>query len=252
MNWVRQWNLVFRRELQALFNLPLFYVLCGIFFLLTSSVFLLTLLGFSRGDDGMSVNITDSVVRPTFHALHFFLLVQVPLLTMRMFSEDRADGMLDLLQTTPLSDWAILAGKFSAAAVGFSLYIAMTAIYPVTTAVLSDVEWPVAIGSLIALVLGACTYLSIGIFFSATTDSQVVAAVLSYVMIFLFAFAQVFADGTGIPALMDAARHFAVSEHMAMLLSGNIAPMNLVYFVAVTVAFLFLTARVLESRRWRS
>lgn len=252
MTFLRQWSLIFRRELMAMFNMPLFYILCGIFFLLTSLVYLLMLLGFSRGDDGMSVNITDSVVRPTFHALHFFLLVQIPLLTMRMFSEDRADGMLDLLQTTPVSDWAVLSGKFTAAVAAFSIYIAMTAIFPFTTSMLSDVEWPVAVGSLIALVLSTAAYLSIGIFFSSMTDSQVVAAVLSYVVIFLFAFAQIFAEGTGIIPLMDAARHFAVSEHVAMLLSGNIAPMNVVYFIIVGVIFLFLTARTLEMRRWRS
>lgn len=252
MTFLRQWGLVFRREFSALLTMPLLYILCGIFFLLTSAVYLLTLLGFARGDDGMSVNITDSVVRPTFHALHFFLLVQIPLLTMRMVSEDRADGMLDLLQTTPIRDWAFLAGKFSAAVAAIGLYIALTAIYPVTTAILSDVEWPVAIGSLIALVLSSAAYLAIGLFFSATTDSQVVAAVLSYVVIFLFAFAQVFAEGSGIGVLMDAAMHFAVSEHVSMLLSGNIAPMNVVYFLALSFAFLFLTARVLEARRWRA
>lgn len=250
MTPLRQTLLILRREYAAMLAQPLYYVLAGIFFLLTAGVYLVMLTGFARGDESASVNVTDSVVRPTFHALHFFLLVQVPLLTMRLFAEERASGMLDMLQTTPATDWALLAGKFLAGFAALASYVALTALFPLTTAMVSEVEWPVVIGGILALLLASAGYMAMGLFFSALSDSQVVSAVLAYVATFVVAFGQIFADGSKVPVLMDASRHFSVSEHMTALLGGNVAPMNVMYFVVMVALFLFLTARVLEARRW--
>lgn len=248
----RQTLLVFGREFRALRETPLYYVLTGIFFLLTSMLYVLMLVQFARGAEDLSVNVTDSVVRPTFHMVHFFLLVQVPLLTMRIFAEDRSNGMLDLLQTTPLQDWPLLGGKFAATTAGLGLYVLLTMLFPLVTGIVSTVEWPVVAGSLMALLLSAAAYTAVGTFFSTTTESQVVAAVLSYVTLFLLVFANGLTELIGLPALADFTQHFSVTEHIEGLLSGNVAPMNVAYFVCVAVAFLFLSARVLEARRWGS
>ncbi len=252
MSFLRQLWLVTRREFLALLALPLYYVLCGIFFLLAALIYLLTLLEFASAAPGTTVNVTESVIRPTFDSLHFFLLFQVPLLTMRVFAEERASGMLDLLQTMPSRDWSLVGGKFLAMCLGLFVYIALTAAFPITTSFFGDVEWPVIAGSLMALVLASATYISIGLFFSSITESQVVAAVLSYVTIFMVVLSGYFADGFQIEVLQQAMRHLSVSEHVNALLIGNIAPMNVVYFFAVTTAFLFLTARILENRRGRA
>ncbi len=248
--FLSQTRLVFFREFRALLATPLYYVLTGIFFLLTSMIYLVMLLEFVRGDAGSTVNVTESVVRPMFHGVHFFLMVQIPLLTMRVFAEDRSSGMLDLLQTTPARDWALVMGKFLGTLAGILLYIALTALFPLLTAAMGTVEWPVIIGSLAALVLGSAAYIAVGIFFSAVTEAQVVAAVLSYVALFVIFFASYFADGFQSVAMKQAVDHFAVMEHISSILSGNIAAMNVVYFIALGSIFLFLTARLLESRRW--
>lgn len=252
MTAFRQWSLVSRRELGALLTLPLFYVLCGIFFLLTSLNYVSFLVEFNAGGKDVTVNVTDSVVRPTFYMVFYFLMVQVPLLTMRVFAEEQSNGMLDLLQTTPLRNWPLLLGKFTGTVAALGLYLLVTLLFPAITATLGDVEWPVVIGSVAALVLSISAFTAIGIFFSSVTESQVVAAVMSYVTLFLLLIAQVLSGTSGVAAVDDAAQHFALTEHLEGLLSGNIAPMNVSYFVMLTVCFLFLTARVLESRRWRS
>lgn len=252
MALLKQWWLVHRREMNALLTQPLFFILTGIFFFLSAMIYLVMLIEFARGGEGVNVNVTDSVVRPTFHSIHFFLLVQIPLLSMRVFSEDRASGMLDLMQTTSARDWAVVLGKWSATTMGVCLYVLVTAAFPLATAWLGNVEWPVVMGSLLALVLVAGAYSAAGVFFSSLTDSQVVAAVLSYVSLFFLFFAQFFADGWRFPVLQQAMRHFAVAEHVAAVLGGSISPMNIFYFVGLVVVFLFLTARVLEARRWRA
>jgi ABC-2 type transport system permease protein len=232
--------------------MPLYYVLCGVFFMLASLVYLQQVIVFAQGGEGTSVNATDSIIVPTFQMLHFFLLIQIPLLTMRVFSDDRNNGMLDLLQTLPVRDWAVLGGKFLATFLALCLYVAVTMVFPGTTAMLTMVDWPVVLGSILALLLSGAGYVAIGLLFSAASESQVAAAVLSYVTLFLLAFGQAFASASNVMALEDAARHFTVTEHINGLLSGNVAPMNVIYFLALTAVGLFGTARILESRRWRS
>ncbi|CAN5345206.1 ABC transporter permease [soil metagenome] len=250
--FLRQTRLVFVREARALLTHPLLYVLTGVFFLLTAQIYITILTNFAKGSEDATVNVTDSVIRPIFQSVHFFLIVQIPLLTMRVFSEDRSSGMLDLLQTTPASDWAITLGKFGGALAAMFFYLALTFAFPLTTAMLGDVEWPVVIGSVIALILSTSAYVSIGVFFSAITESQVVASVLSYVALFLLIFAQPLADSQDVPAISDAIKHFAVLEHINGLLSGDIVLMNLVYFIVITAIGLFCTARIVEARRWRA
>ncbi|MBI1290676.1 ABC transporter permease subunit [bacterium] len=252
MSFTRQLFLVTRREVASLLCMPLYYVLCGVFFMLAALVYLQQLVVFSQGGQGTSVNATDSVVVPTFQMLHFFLLIQVPLLTMRVFAEDRSNGMLDLLQTMPARDWAVLGGKFLATFLGIAIYTTITPIFPVVTGMMTIVDWPVVIGSVIALLLSSAGYVSIGLLFSAASESQVAAAVLSYVTLFMLAFGQAFASASNVQALDDAARHFTVTEHINGLISGNIAPMNVAYFVVMAWVGLFVTARLLEARRWRS
>lgn len=249
---IRQTSLVFRREFAALLMSPLFYVITGVFFILTALIYLETLLQFAQGGEDATVNITDSVIRPTFHSLHFFLLVQIPLLTMRVFAEDQSTGMLDLMQTTPIRDWSLLLGKFLGTLLAISIYILLTAAFPITTSILATVEWPVVIGSFIALFLAAAAYTAVGMFYSSITESQVVAAVLSYVTLFVLAFGSFIVEGWRYAPLQQAARHFTVSEHVTEILSGNIAPMNIVYFIVVCAGFLFFAARILETRRWRA
>jgi gliding motility-associated transport system permease protein len=251
--YLKQIYLVFKREFKALLTTPLFYVLTGIFFTLSAMFYLVMLFEFAKGSgEALTVNVTDSVIRPTFHSIHFFLLIQIPLLTMRTFSEDNGSGMLDLLQTTPVRDWSLLTGKFLATSLGMLLYIGATTSFSLVTANYAIIEWPVMIGSLAALVLASCGYVAVGLFYSSVTESQVVSAVLTYVTLFILAFGSIFATGWQILPLQQALRHFTIMEHISAILDGNVAPMNLVYFLALTVLFLFFTARSLEARRWNA
>ncbi len=252
--FLRETALVARRELSALLVAPLYYVLCGTFFVLAAYVFVSLLVTFSqeslRTEADMSANVTQSVVRQTFFVVHFFLLGQVPLLTMRVFAEDKASGTLDLLQTTPLSDWALLLGKFLGCFGGLLLYIVATLAFPVATAFVSHPEWPVVWAGFVALVLTTAAYTATGLFFSALTESQVIAAVFTYVALLTFVLVGALADVSAVRVVADLARHISITEHAEAFLKGDIAFFNIVYFPMVTGVFLFLTARVLEARRW--
>lgn len=254
--FLRETMLVTRRELHALATQPLFYILCGVFFVVAAYAYLSLLVTFSqdgaRAEAQMSANVTQSVIRQTFYIVHFFLLVQIPLLTMRSVAEDRQTGALDLLQTTPLGEWPLLLGKFLGCWIGLALYLSLTMLFPFATSLVSDPEWPVAWCAFAALLLAAAAYVAIGIFFSATTESQVVSAVFSYVALFLLVMLSSLADLSKNTALVDLAKTFSVVPHVEAFLKGSIGAINLLYFPMLAVLFLFMTARLLEARRWRA
>lgn len=255
MRLLRDTLRVARRETASYLVQPLFYVLSGVFFLLAAYVFLTLLITFAnetfRTEAQMSINVTQGVIRQTFYVLHFFLLVQVPLLTMRSFAEERATGMLDLLQTTPLHDWALLLGKYLGCLMAMGFYLLLSLAFPLAVWFVGEPEWGVVISGFGALLLATSAYVAVGLFCSSLTESQVVAAVLGYVSLFGLMIGSTLRDVATSDTLADAARHFSVVWHLEELLRGSVAPMNVAYFVLLTALFLFLTARVLEARRWR-
>lgn len=247
--------LVARREAASLASRPILYVLWAAFFMLGALSFVTLLVTFAQQEyreaADMSGNVTQSVIGQTFYMVHFFLAIQVPLLTMRAFAEERASGMLDLLQTTPLGDWSLLLGKFIAHVAAMAGYLMLALAFPIAVASVGDVEWAVVASGWLALLLASAAYVAIGLFFSATTESHVVAAVLAYATLFCLLLLEALVELSGTRPLRDAAAHLGVSKHLEAFLKGNIASMDAAYFALVAWAFLFLAARILEARRSR-
>ena len=256
MSALRHAWLVAGRELRQLLVTPLFWVLSGVFFLAASVAWVLLVAGFANkgfaATNDISSNITIAVVRDLFSILHFFLLVMAPLLTMRSLSEERARGTLALVMTTPCGEWPIVIGKFLANAGALVLFLCFTLVFPLLTEWISDPEWPIVASCTIALVLVVCAYTAIGLFFSSITESQVVAAVLTYVALFFLLMLSGVAQLAPNLEIMRMVEHATVISHLDGFLVGNIALVDGAYFVLVTALFLFLATRVLESARWRT
>jgi ABC-2 type transport system permease protein len=244
------------REARALLCTPLFWVLSGVFFLANAMVFVGLILGFSdqafSRENDLSVDITVSVVQQLFWVLHFFLMIQVPLLTMRTFAEERRQGSLALLRTTPVGEWPIVLGKFLGNAGALLVYLGVTLVFPLATELISEVDWPVVFSCYSALVLSTIAYVALGNFFSSLSESQVVAAILSYVSLFSLILFGTLAEAFPSANLNLLANHLTILAHLEGFLEGNVALLDGVYFVVFAFMFLFLTARQLESLRWRT
>lgn len=253
---LRQSRAVAAREMHQLLATPLFWVLSGVFFLAASLVYIGLVSGFSdpamREENDISSDVTLSVVRQTFWVLHYFLMVQAPMLTMRAIAEERRQGTLSLLQTTCAGEWSIALGKFAANCGALCIFVVLTLAFPLLTAWISDPWWPVVGSCYAALLLAACAYTAVGIFFSSLTESQVVAAVLTYVTLFGLVVVGQLADAFSIANLTQITRHLTPMAHVDGFLEGNVATADVAYFVLFTVVFLFFTVRVLESARWRN
>ncbi|MGF1573145.1 MAG: ABC transporter permease [Sumerlaeia bacterium] len=255
-NFLRQWWLISKRELLQLVLTPIFWVISGVFFFATSLVFLGLVIGFSdpelRAEQNINSDVTLSVVRQLFWIIHYFLMIQIPLLTMRSFAEERKLKTYQLLQTLPITEWAHVLGKFTGSFVAMTLYLALTLIFPFLVEWLSSPQWPVIIGSYAVLMLSLACYLAVGLFFSSMTESQVVSAVLSYVFLFGMLIFSSLSQAFNVEALVVLSKHLTFLSHVDPFLEGLVRSRDVGYFLLATVLFLFFTVRQLESFRWRS
>ncbi|MFM7842014.1 MAG: ABC transporter permease, partial [Nitrospira sp.] len=177
-----------RRELRSAFTSPIIYVVAAVFVLIFGMLSYIAVVNASAQSirlmqiQGMAanINLNDLVFRPTFYSAAIILLLVLPLLTMRVFSEERKLRTFELLITSPVSISEIVAGKFAAVLLIYLGMLALTGIVPVVLAVFNSFDWaPVFTGYLGLLLMGAL-FLAVGLFASAMTENQIVAAFLSF------------------------------------------------------------------------
>lgn len=198
--------------------------------------------------DGL--NLIEGVMRPLLNNTSIILLLVLPLLTMRLFAEERRQGTFELLLTYPVNDASVVIGKFGAALTTYIVMLAGTAIYPVLLAVFADPEpGPVLSGYLGLLLLG-CTFIAMGTFFSSLTSSQLVAGVATFGVSLFFlviGWAAPFVGTTFARVLSQ----FSLLLHFDSFSKGIIDVRDITYYLFLTAFFLFLTVKSLESTRWR-
>lgn len=195
----------------------------------------------------------------------FWMMIGVPIFTMRLLAEERRLGTLELMLTSPVRDWEVVVGKWLGALVFF---IAITAfvfvmaalliIYQPTHQVVTVAGIPLSIGNLdlgpvftgyLGLVLAGGAFLAIGELCSSLTDNQVVAAFASVASLAVVFFLLGFFIGQ--PPYGDIVNYAWAYNHWTSFGQGRLVVQDIVYFATLILAALFLTTRVLESRRWR-
>src|SRR5678815_1030736 len=182
------------RDRRLYFTSPVAYVLLTIF-LLIAGYFFYNIFGFFTRASmqtamnpgmGRDLNVTDSVLRPLFSNMSVILLLLLPLVTMRLFAEERRAGTIELLLTYPVRDGAVLVSKYLAALTLYGIMLAGTLAYPAILLYFTRVEWgPLATGYLGLLLMGAML-VGIGIFASSLTENQVVAALIAFGISLMF------------------------------------------------------------------
>ncbi len=251
---------ILRREIRAYLTSPLFYVLAGIVLAATSVMFIYLLYRFAYMCSQPKMylpadferNATKEVLTNSFFMIHFFLLFTIPILSMRLIAEERRSGTLELLVTNPVRDWGLVLGKyFGALAVIGAILILMMA-YPLALQWLGgQPEWPVAISCFIGLLFIAAAYLSFGLFASSITESQVVAAVIGYIGLFMVYILGGLLGNSQNPLVRQAGEALGIERHFNSFTTGNLQMLDFAYFLLFSALFLFLTAQVLGMRRWR-
>ena len=242
-----------RRELTAFFQGPNgFIIIAAVMFLIG--------LGFIVVLSGLNGEATPMPVTQVFYGTYFFwviLLLIAPMITMRSFAMERASGTYETLMTAPIGDWQVVLSKFTGALIFYMiLWLPLLAcsivvrLYVGESAVLG---FGTMLTSALGILMVGSLYMSIGCFASALTRNQAVAAVSGFALgaaLFFTGFFSYFA-GDRTDWLSQLARHISLANHMESFTRGVIDLGSIVFFLSLTGLFLYLTHKVVESRRWK-
>ncbi len=242
-----------RRELSAFFQGP-----TG--FIIIAAVMLLIGLGFLVVLSGLNGEATPMPVTQVFYGTYFFwviLLLIAPVITMRSFAMERASGTYESLMTAPIGDWQVVLSKFAGALIFYMILWVPLLICSVVVRFYVGESAVLGLGTMFTSALGilmvGCLYMSIGCFASALTRNQAVAAVSGFALgaaLFFTGFFSYFA-GDRTDWLSQLARHISLANHMESFTRGVIDLGAIVFFLSLTGLFLYLTHKVVESRRWK-
>ena len=242
-----------RRELSAFFQGPTgFIIIAAVMFLIG--------LGFVVVLSGLNGEATPMPVTQVFSGTYFFwviLLLIAPVITMRSFAMERASGTYESLMTAPIGDWQVVLSKFAGALIFYMILWVPLLICSVVVRFYVGESAVLGLGTMFTSTLGilmvGCLYMSIGCFASALTRNQAVAAVSGFALgaaLFFTGFFSYFA-GDRTDWLSQLARHISLANHMESLTRGVVDLGAIVFFLSLTGLFLYLTHKVVESRRWK-
>jgi ABC-2 type transport system permease protein len=238
-----------RRELQVYFLSPLAYVVLTVFLLVNGFVFwlIVSFLSDPRASLGAPLELF-------FGQTFFFWLVLLfvtPVLTMRLLSEERRSGAIEVLMTAPVTEAQVILGKYLAALAFYTFLWLPTLVYALIIDRYGDVDWgPVASGYLGVIGIGSL-FLAVGIFASTLSRSQLVAALLTFVILmplFTFGLLEGLANN---PMLQEVFGYLDIWQHMDDFGKGIVDTRRLVYYLSASGFLLFLAARSLELKKWR-
>lgn len=230
---------IFKRELKAYFTSPLGYVFLAIFYAFSGLFFYI----FS-----LSVGSTD--ISSVFLMMFIVLMVFVPLLTMRLLSEDKKQKTDQLILTAPVSLLSIVMGKFLAAYAIFAIGVAVMPVYGFVMSTFATVSWLPIWGNTVGLLLLGGIFVSIGLFISSLTENQMIAAIGGFFINLMILLMNTLKSALPYGFLQDVLSSISVYSRYSEITNGIFSLSSLIFFVSVIFIFLFLTVRVLEKRRW--
>jgi ABC-2 type transport system permease protein len=202
------------------------------------------------------LNLTDIVVSRLFASVAVFVVISSPFLSMRLLAEEKRSRTFELLMTSPVRPAEIVAGKYLAALLVLAVSIGVVALFPVLLSFFargaqggSAVEWPTVLTGLLGLFLLGAMCMAVGLFVSALTESVIVAALVSLIVLLALWVVTLFTIGAEGP-LRDLAAGVSSSEHLASFLQGRIELKDVVYYLSFVALGLYLTDRAIEGHRW--
>lgn len=228
-----------KKEIKSYFDSPIAYIVITIFLLISGWFFF---------SDLFLVNQTS--LRNLFAIIPFIFMFFVPAVTMRLISEEKRSGTIEVLLTLPVKDYQIILGKFLAGMFLIFVAVILTLIYTFTLSGLGDLDFGSVVTGYLGLIFLGATYLSIGVFTSGLTQNQIVAFITSFLIILvLFMLDKVLIF---VPDFFASVfEYLSVDYHFSNISRGVIDSRDVIYYFSLIFLFLFLATRALESRRWR-
>jgi ABC-2 type transport system permease protein len=242
---MRRLGVIFRRELAQYFASPIAYFVAFAVLVVAGVLFNSDLALRNGKGDG-----TDGSLVVTFFAL--MTLFFAPLLTMRLFAEENREGTIELLMTLPVNDGDIVLGKFLGAWAYYTIILALTLVHQILLIWLTPPDMGAAVSAYIGVWLYGGAAIAVGLLFSALTENQIVAAFMSISVLVILWLADLVGRVINNLAVAEVVRSLSFQNHFMYSFTKGLVRLNdVVFFVGVIVALLFITTRIVESRRWR-
>ena len=247
-----------RRELYSYFVSPIAWVLLAIFAFLSGVFTYIISASFARASlegqmsgQSMPMNLNEQVIAPLFSNIAVMGLFLIPLISMRLFAEEKRQGTIELLITSPLHDLEIVIGKWLSAVLMYGALLAILLLDFSFLFIYGNPDWkPVVSGFVGILLQGACL-LAFGTFISTLTRNQIVAAAIGFGLALILWILN-WTTSFGNTVLIQVLNYLSIVSHMDSFSRGVIDTKDLIYYLSMIFLGLFLTARSLESLRWRA
>ena len=226
---------IFKREFNAYFSSPIGYVFIAMFYCLSGFFFFL---------DNLAVGSAE--LRYVYSMLFTCSALLMPILTMRMLSEDKRQKTDQVLLTAPIGLFSLLMGKFLAALLVYVIAISITLAYALVLSVFVSLNWAVIISSYFGILLLGAALIAVGMFISSLTESQLVAIVVDVALLLVDSLASLMPT----TSLQNLIMGLSMADHYGNFTMGILDFADAFFFLSIIALFIFLTSRVLEKRRW--
>jgi ABC-2 type transport system permease protein len=246
------------KEMQSYFRSPIAYTVIalwaligGFFFYFGLSFFVQRSMESAMTGQSFPMNINEWIVRPLLSNVNVVALFLIPMITMRLFAEEKRSGTIELLMTSPINDLEIVLGKWLAAVGLYTIMLLVSMLHMSILFRYGQPDWrPLLVGYLGLLLQGGCL-LAIGTFVSTCTSNQIVAGAIGFA-ISLLLFVLNWVSEFGSSATEKVIGYLSVQQHFESFSKGVIDSKDVIFYVTMITLGLFLTSRSLESVRWRA
>ena len=247
-----------KKELRTYFTSPIAYAVITVFLVLTGFFFYSLVWWFNSQSMQMAqnpyyyqqININQMVFSPLYHNMSIILLLMLPLLTMRLFSEEKKAGTEELLYTSPIGVNQIILGKYLASLIVLAVMLVLSALPSIFPFVFGNPEILPWLNGYLGLFLMGAAFLAAGIFFSSLTENQIVSAILTFGALLLFWILS-WASNAASGIWKGVLNYLSFFEHFDDMTRGILDTTHIVYYLSFAFFGLFLTHAVIQSRRWR-
>jgi ABC-2 type transport system permease protein len=230
-----------KREFRSYFNSPIAYIYIATFLIFVGWLFFRPFFLFNQAD-----------MRPFFGILPWIYLFFVPVITMRLWAEEKKLGTIEILMTLPVKDYEVILGKFFASFLFLSVAVVLTFPLPLTVSLLGNADIGPIVGAYIGCLLMGAAYIAIGLFVSSLTENQIIAFIVGVSVTFVL-----LVIGTDMvlltlpPTFAPLFSYLGLGTHFQNMAKGVIDSRDIFYYLSVIGLFLLLNARYIETRRWR-
>ncbi len=230
---------ILKRELSAYFNSAIGYIVLGIFYFFSGLFFFLSCLLSNTSD-----------MSGVFGNMFMIILLLIPIITMKSFSEEKKQKTDQALLTAPVNLFEIVMGKFLGAFVLYAMCVAIFIVYTLVICCFTAPNWATIMCTIFGMLLLGGALIAIDIFISALTESQVVAAFLSIAVALFISLVDVFTNITNSQFIINCINAISFNRNYLNFTHGILDLSNVVFFLSIAAIFIFLTIRVFEKKRW--